>query len=179
MDLGSIAAGFRKRFRTVDGRSFYGEMTAPTATPRQGSLDPPPRVLRTSPNAVVTVGDVMVTPLGRRYILGRHPTNEVRNFSGLEFRLFDVDLIYPWARAATVIDPVTKLAKVSGAPQDLGLVYCALMDPAVQIDSSTNTRKVQYRFLANAEVQTGDILNGSLKVVAVTPQLGLWFAEVE
>ena len=178
MDLASIASGFRKRFKTIDGRSFLGEITVPTATPRQGNIGNPPRILRVGIAAAVYIGDVMVTEAGRHYLLGRHPENDNIHYQAQEFRLFDVDHIYGWKRKATVTDPVTGLSKESGYT-DLGLAYCMLDTPMVGVDSVTHVRKTLWRFLTNVPIQLGDILNDQYKVVAITPQLGLWFAEVE
>jgi hypothetical protein len=178
MKLDDVARSMMKRFRTDDGRSFYGELVKPAPSTRPDNFDHPRRILRTGAKSIVNVGNVMLTQNRRRYLLADHDDVETARLDFRMFQLFELNNHVSWKRPTSVSDAVTGLGRES-IPTNLGLIYCAYEQPAIVQDATIRDRKTKYRVITKETLQLGDILDDKLKVIMVWTLLGVPFAEVE
>jgi hypothetical protein len=178
MQMDDVARSMMKRFRTDDGRSFYGELVKPAPSTRPDNFDHPRRILRTGAKSNVNTGNVMLTSNGRRYLLADHDDVETTRLDFRMFQLFELIDHVTWKRPTTVNDTVTGLGRET-APTDLGLVYVAYEQPAIIQDATIRNRQTKYRVVTKEVLQIGDILDDKLKVIMVWMLLGVPFAEVE
>jgi hypothetical protein len=178
MKLSDASRLMMRQFRTTDGRSFLGELIKPENRNPPNNFDNPRRLLRTGALAGVGVGDVMIDTAGRRYLLTSDDDTETPRLTLHMFRLIEMTSVLLWTRMVTGVDPVTKLGKAL-APLRLGPIWCSMEQPASHTDGDLRVRELRYRVVTGAEVLAGDRLNDRFKVVTVSKQLGVTFAEVE
>ena len=173
-----VSERLKQRLTTIDGRRFYGYIwISQLRNLPDTSFVYPRRFLRVSKNAQVGITDVIRTPGGDHYLVAEHGTEE---FGGdvvsKQFRLFKVDKQISWKRKATVVDPVTGLAKQIGDTL-LGTIWCALAPIRMEEDSIHIAKRV-YRLITGAQIQVDDIVDNRLVVRNVETLLGVSIAEV-
>lgn len=170
----SISSAMRK-FRTVAGKPFFGEIYAPIDYMPLDNFASPRRMMRTKQNTMVVPGDVFQTASGRHYMVSLHTDSDHTDFKYRTWRLFEVDRQVAWERYLTTVDPVTGLEK--GAIKGLIDNPWAAFEHKNPEEDNLRVPKEQWRVALPVEVKKGDFLDGK-KVEEVWTQLGIWFAMV-
>jgi hypothetical protein len=179
MNPSNVSQFAMSRYRIVGGASFWGELIKPASqSSRPDNFDSPRRLVRVGVNANVTAGMVMVTQLGKYYLLAEHDDDETPRLALRMFYLFEVPNVVSWERMVTIQDTVTGMDR-EYQKLNLGTIYCAMEAPGVFKDGAFGVRSSTYRVITGSPVQLGDILNGNKKVVSMAVQLGVNFLGIE
>lgn len=173
----NLLLGRRQKLHIINGISFLGWFLAIPDTTRVTNMLHPRRLLQVKPECPVHVGDVISNSSGTMYICADHGEGwrEVPIYR--QFKLYQVDQIYPWKRATITTDTLTGLKKSTGSFTSLGSAYCSI-EPASPERDAFKIPEAQAEIVTSSAIQLGDIL-GPWEVVRVDQQLGVYSATVK
>lgn len=175
------------------GRRFENEMVRADGFPFKATVIPQkddpgvsydfsePRIsIRVRHDSVVNVGDIVLDPAGRRYLLATHDEPSIQNQI-----LYRTHLAYPinktvaWERpSGGVKDPLTGLSKGGGRDKIADIEVLIEMFGREDMDFAIKVREQTRRLITAAPVQLNDIVDNMI-VKRVDKQLGIWVAEIE
>lgn len=175
----SGSSRFETEFRHDDGRRFLGVIDVPTnREPPGNQFTSPRRLLKARPEALVQIGDVIITPAGVRFLVAA-------NGDGLDgdtpiyrsYRLFQMDRQVDWSRISLIIDPVTRQERESGSIS-LGTLWCCFEPLREDNDRVFRVREDRQRMITGADLKLNDQV-GPYVVKRVDHLLGVTVAEVQ
>lgn len=179
--LKSIGRRFESEFLVDNGALFRGVLDQPNdREPPSLMFTRPRRLLQVRKEALVQIGDVIISPSGQEFLVG--------SWSGAEafdvvlyrvHRLFEVTDHLSWDRPATTTDTLTGLTKATaGSFQSLGTAKASVEPLDEDIDRQAHVHQERWRVITNKALQLKDRL-GVREVKRVTSQMGLTFAEIQ
>lgn len=133
----------------------------------------PRRVLRVKATSPVRTGMVVVSPSGEKLLVGENgPSETAGGVLWQSYRMFKVTRQVEWYRRTFAIDPITQLERDIGM-QSMGTPWL-VVEP---MDRETSDSKLKRsfettRFLAGADIQADDLLDGH-QVTKCDTQLGI------
>jgi len=123
---------FRAKYKTVDGREFYGQILEPPDTSRVSNFLSARRYLRTRPITIVKPRDVVVIA-GTKYLCAEHGLGFYVTPIYRHFKLFEIDMEAQAVRSQRITNPITGVKDtVRNIP--LGKVYISLQPKASEED---------------------------------------------
>lgn len=178
--LKSIGRRFESEFLVDGGAMFKGVIDQPNdREPPSLMFTRPRRLLQVRQEALVKIGDVIVSPSGQEFLVGSWSGADA--FDQILYRvhrLFEVTDHVVWSRVVTTTDALTGLAKTSGTFTSLGTIKVAIEPLDEDIDRQVHVHQERWRVITSANVLLNDRLN-ERNVKRVTSQMGLHFAEIQ
>lgn len=179
--LQTVGRRFENEMYRADGFPFKATVIPSDDTPGVSYDFSEPRItIRVRHDSVINVGDVVVDPAGRRYLLATHDEPSIQNKVLYRTLLaFGLNARPMWQRQSTgVIDPLTQLEK-SGVKEDLGEIDALIeMYGREDMDFAIKVREQTRRLVTNAPIQLNDIVD-NMVVKRVDRAVGVWVAEIE
>ncbi len=167
---------FRATLKKTTGESFFGTIFKPTITNEKGDvLEKTARILKTTSNADVNYGDVIIATSGSKFICADNGEGEVKGYSYKTFKLFLVDAEWTWKRLKTTLDPVTN-QPVGNGYEDLGSLYVS-SEPDGEYLGQFKVPDPKYTVVVNEEVLLDDLVNENYRVTKVDKRSGVWQIE--
>jgi len=165
-----VGRRFRSKFKTIEGREFYGQILEPPDTSRVSNFLSARRYLRTQPDTKIKARDVVIVT-GQKYVVAEHGTGFYVTPIYKHFKMFEVDMIEQAWGARSVNHPVT------GQPEtirdvDKGMVHISIQPAALVQDSTLIPQEMEIG-VSNVDLQVEDkvgnfIVIKSDKVLGVT-----------
>ena len=134
----------------------------------------PRHVLRLSEGDPVQVGDIIVDPMDRRFLVAEHDYTPF----GRVHKLFRMTDRVSWKRPVTTTDMVTGLSRVD-ANQELGPIWVAVeLYGREEVDRSSHIGMDRSRIIAGPAIRLNDLIDDRM-VRRLVQVYGIWIAEVQ
>lgn len=159
----------------IEGGS--GQFRGIVSEPGQGEVPSyqfnlPRRLLRVEAGLPITAGQVVRSPEGTTWMLGKHGDSELeRGITFRSFRMFEATQLFSWKKRDKVVDLATTLPKDNGL-LDQPDIWGAYEPSPEMFDRQMRTTFETGRFITTADVKRDDVVDGR-KVSRVDLQLGL------
>lgn len=172
MGLENAGRRFESRIQIENGQAFYGQFLEIPDTTRVSNFNSARRLLRTSRNSTVQIGQIIVDAYGIFWMVGEHGQSENRHHY---FKLFQADLQLSWERETTEESLLTGLK--GGIARVLVGQIRGTYERRTDETGSAFPDEPANLFITNADLKRNDLVDNR-KVIRIDHQLGLTIAEL-
>lgn len=179
--LQTVGRRFENNMLRVDGFPFKGIVVPlEDSPPAPYDFTESRTIIRVPNESVIKTGDIVVDPVGRKFLLADHDQNVVYDtVSYRSHRAFPINKRVLWQREENgVLDPLTQLPKGTGKT-NLGEIDVLIeLFGREDFDFAIKVREQTRRLVTGAPIQLNDIVD-DMVVKRVDLALGVWVAEIE
>lgn len=179
--LQTVGRRFENNMIRVDGFPFKGIVVQlEDSPPAPYDFTEPRTIIRVPNDSIVQTGDVVIDPVGRRWLLADHDQNVIYDtVSYRSHRSYLLNKRVLWEREQEgIVDPLTQLPKGSGKIALDEIDVLIEMYGREDFDYAIKVREQTRRLITGVPIQLNDIVD-NMVVKRVDKSLGVWVAEIE